>query len=61
MRQLPLNMKGFLEYSVTLKLMYRVGPGYSFIDDLLQKHFATLDPARLNLEELDARYHAAKR
>jgi len=57
----PWNAKAFLENCVGLKFMYRIGPGYSFIHNILLEHFATLDPSRLHLEDLDAQYHAAKR
>ncbi len=58
---LPWNVKRLLEDSVALKFMYRIGPGYTFIHRLVMEHFASLDPTRLNLEELDAEWERARR
>lgn len=52
----PWNARRFMEDCVTLKFVYRVGPAYAFIHRLLLEHFAELDPARLNLDELDAEW-----
>ena len=53
---IPRNMKRFLEACVSLKLIYRVPLGYSFLHKLLQEHFYWLDLDRLHLEDPEERH-----
>ncbi len=48
---LPWRYKNFLRHTVELKFMYWNGRNYAFIHNILQIHFAQLDPSRLFLDE----------
>ena len=48
---LPWRYKNFLRHAVELKFMYWNGRNYAFIHNILQIHFAQLDPSRLFSDE----------
>lgn len=48
---LPWRYEKFLRHAVELKFMYWNGRNYAFIHNVLQVHFALLDPARLFPDE----------
>jgi hypothetical protein len=51
---IPLDYVRFLDYATKRMLLQRVGGRYRFIHELLQKHFAEMDPERRDAKAYEA-------